>query len=245
MHQMILEQSQEPLHSLRFVRSCSSALSPSLMERLEAAHGVPVVEAYGMTEASHQMTSNPLPPRRRIPGSVGVPAGAEVRIVDTQWREVAEGQAGEVAIRGPGLTSGYLNNPEANAESFSEGWFRTGDRGSIEGGYLRLLGRIKEMIIRGGENISPQEVEEVLRSHPVVTDAVCFGIDDEKYGQLVGAAVTLSAEVSTNELRDYCRASLAAFKVPEVVHVLDAIPRTATGKVQRRRIAAQLTDGSA
>lgn len=245
MHQMILEQSQEPLHSLRFVRSCSSALSPSLMERLEAAHGVPVLEAYGMTEASHQMTSNPLPPRRRIPGSVGVPTGAEVRIVDTQWREVAEGQAGEVAIRGPGLTSGYLNNPEANAESFSEGWFRTGDRGSIEGGYLRLLGRIKEMIIRGGENISPQEVEEVLRSHPVVTDAVCFGIDDEKYGQLVGAAVTLSAEVSTNELRDYCRASLAAFKVPEVVHVLDAIPRTATGKVQRRRIAAQLTDGSA
>jgi acyl-CoA synthetase (AMP-forming)/AMP-acid ligase II len=241
-HQMILEHFGEPLPALRFTRSCSSALQPSLMERLETAHGVPVLEAYGMTEASHQMTSNPLPPGDRLPGSVGIPAGAEVRIVDAEWREVTGGEVGEVAVRGPGLTPGYLNNPEANAESFSDGWFRTGDRGVIEGGYLRLLGRIKEMIIRGGENISPYEVEEVIRSHPSVTDAVCFGIDDEKYGQIVGAAATLAADVGVDELRDFCRESLAPFKVPEVIYIMEAIPRTATGKVQRRRLAAQLKE---
>jgi acyl-CoA synthetase (AMP-forming)/AMP-acid ligase II len=206
------------------------------MQRAEEAYGVPMLEAYGMTEASHQMASNPLPPGERKPGSVGVASGVEIRIVN-----------GEVTIKGPGVTPGYLNNPEANADSFFEdGWFRTGDRGSLDAdGYLRLEGRIKEMILRGGENISPYEIEEVLLAHPAVADAIAFGIDDEKYGERVGAAVTISAEVGERELIDHCRERLAAFKVPETVFVLESIPRTPTGKVQRKRVGESLTQTSA
>jgi acyl-CoA synthetase (AMP-forming)/AMP-acid ligase II len=242
LHQMILDHPAAPAATLRFTRSCSSALSAALMARAEETYGVPMLEAYGMTEASHQMTSNPLPPGRRVPGSVGVPAGAEVRIVDSDGRDVPAGETGEVAIRGPGLTPGYLNNPEANAEAFFDGWFRTGDSGALVDGYLHLRGRIKEMILRGGENISPAEIEDVLLAHPAVAEAVCFGIDDEKYGQVVGAAVTLSAAADPQELRAHCRRSLAAFKVPETIRVLEAIPRTPTGKVQRRVVAAHLAE---
>src|SRR5207237_4406332 len=153
---------------------------------------------------------------------------------------VPEGEAGEVAIRGPGVTPGYLNNPDANAEAFRDGWFRTGDRGVLEGGYLRLQGRIKEMILRGGENISPYEIEEVLLAHPAVIDAVCFGVADEKYGERVGAAVQLAGDADERALADCCRERLAACQVPEVIHILDTIPRTPTGKVQRKRIAEQL-----
>jgi acyl-CoA synthetase (AMP-forming)/AMP-acid ligase II len=240
-HTELVEHGTAPAPGIRFVRSCSSALSPALMERLEKIYDAPVLEAYGMTEASHQMTSNPLPPRPHQSGSVGIPAGAQVRIVDKAGRDVAAGQAGEVAVAGPGLTPGYLNDPRANAESFFGGWFRTGDRGLLSGGYLRLEGRIKELIIRGGENISPGEIEDVLKAHPAVADAVCFGIDDEKYGQVVGAAVVLRGETDGAQLRESCRASLADFKVPKVIHVVPAIPRTPTGKVQRNRIGAQLT----
>jgi acyl-CoA synthetase (AMP-forming)/AMP-acid ligase II len=244
LHQMLLEREDDEgvPKTLRFVRSCSSALSPALMERVEAVYRAPMLEAYGMTEASHQMASNPLPPAERKPGSVGVATGTRIRIVDAKGRDVAEGAPGEVAISGPGVMSGYLANPEANAESFFDDWFRTGDRGVLDAdGYLRLEGRLKEMILRGGENISPYEIEEALLSHPAVSDAICFGIDDEKYGERVGAAVTLSSETDPRELIDHCRERLAAFKVPEVVHVLDAIPRTPTGKVQRKRVGATLS----
>jgi len=241
MHQELIEHGAAPSQSFRFVRSCSSALSPGLMKRLEGIYQVPVLEAYGMTEASHQMTSNPLPPRPCRPGSVGVAAGAEVRIIDKAGRVRPAGQAGEVTVRGPGLTPGYLNDPEANAESFAGGWFRTGDRGVLADGYLRLEGRIKELIIRGGENISPAEIEAVLMDHPAVADAVCFGIDDEKYGQVVGAAVVLRERADEAELRRRCRESLADYKVPAVIHLVSKIPRTATGKPQRVRVAAQLT----
>ncbi len=239
-HQELIEHGTAPAPSIRFVRSCSSALSPGLMVRLEKIYEAPVLEAYGMTEASHQMTSNPLPPWQHRPGSVGIPAGAEVRIVNKSGRDVQGGQVGEVAVRGPGLTPGYLSDPRANAESFFNGWFRTGDRGLLDEGYLRLEGRIKELIIRGGENISPGEVEAVLKAHPAVADAVCFGVDDEKYGQVVGAAVVLKGDADAAGLRARCRESLAGFKVPKVIHVVREIPRTPTGKVQRNRIAAQL-----
>jgi acyl-CoA synthetase (AMP-forming)/AMP-acid ligase II len=247
LHQMLLERidADGPPDTLRFARSCSSALTPALMQRAEEMLRAPVLEAYGMTEASHQMASNPLPPAARKPGSVGIATGTEIRIVDAQGRDVPGGGAGEVAIRGPGVTAGYLNNPEANAESFFDGWFRTGDRGSFDDeGYLRLEGRIKEMILRGGENISPYEIEEVLLAHPAVADAICFGIDDEKYGERVGAAVALKGAADDRELIAYCRERLAAFKVPEVVHVLEAIPRTPTGKVQRKRVGAALSHGA-
>jgi acyl-CoA synthetase (AMP-forming)/AMP-acid ligase II len=244
LHQMILEKvdDEAPPETLRFVRSCSSAVSPALIERGEQVYGAPMLEAYGMTEASHQVASNPLPPARRVPGSVGVATGTEVRVVDRQRRFLPEGSAGEVVIRGPGLTPGYLNNPQANAEAFFDGWFRTGDRGVLEGGYLRLEGRLKEMILRGGENVSPAEIEDVLRAHPAVADAVCFGVEDEKYGEEVAAAVALSGEVDEGLLRAYCRERLSAFKVPKTIHILPRIPRTPTGKLQRRRVAAYIAE---
>ncbi len=238
LHQMILDKADVagPPQTLRFVRSCSSALSPALAERAEREYAVPMLEAYGMTEASHQMSSNPLPPGARLAGSVGVPTGTQIRIAGKTGAFLPDGSAGEVVIRGPGVMSGYVNNPAATAEAFFGEWFRTGDRGVLRDGYLFLEGRIKEMIIRGGENISPAEVEAVLLSHPAVRDAVCFGVADEKYGELVGAAVTLSADADVAALTAHCRERLAAFKVPATIDVLPEIPRTATGKVQRRRV---------
>jgi acyl-CoA synthetase (AMP-forming)/AMP-acid ligase II len=240
LHRMILDQPGEPSATLRFVRSCSSALPPELMHEAEARYGVPMIEAYGMTENTHQMTSNPLPPAVRVPGSVGVPAGADVRIVDAAGADVPAGETGEVAVRGPGLTPGYLHNDRANAESFFDGWFRTGDEGVLEDGYLRLRGRLKEMIIRGGENISPYEIEAVLQAHPDEAEAVVFGVDDRKYGQTVAAAVILRGSVGAAELREEARRSLAAFKVPDRIHILEEIPKTPTGKVQRSRMAARI-----
>jgi oxalate---CoA ligase len=239
-HQKLLARLDEPPSTLRFVRSCSSALSPDMMREVEDRLGVPMVEAYGMTEATHQMTSNPLPPSQRRPGSVGVSAGAEVRIVDDSGRDVPEGDSGEVAVRGPGLTPGYLNNEKANAESFFDGWFRTGDVGVLQGGFLSLKGRRKEMINRGGENISPYEVEAVLLTHPLVSEAVAFSVPDDKYGERVAAAVVLRGEISSDELKRHAGESLAAFKVPDSIHPLPEIPRTPTGKVQRSRMAAHL-----
>jgi acyl-CoA synthetase (AMP-forming)/AMP-acid ligase II len=189
-----------------------------------------------MTEASHQIASNPLPPGRRLAGSVGIPTGTEIRVVDEAGAPVPGGTAGEVAIRGPGVTPGYLGNAEANEAAFVDGWFLTGDQGLVSDGYLRLVGRIKEMIIRGGENVSPLEVEAVLLGHPAVADAVCFGVPDEKYGEEVVAAVALSGEAEPAVLVDFCRERLAAFKAPKSVYVLDRIPRTATGKLQRKRM---------
>ncbi len=239
LHQMILDKADEagPPQTLRFARSCSSALSPALAARAERAYGVPILQAYGMTEASHQLSSNPLPPGIRLPSSVGVPTGTQIRIADQSGTFRPDGSPGEVVIRGPGVMSGYVNNPAATAEAFFGEWFRTGDRGVLRDGYLFLEGRIKEMIIRGGENIAPAEIEQVLMSHPAVRDAVCFGVADEKYGELVGAAVTLAAAADVKDLVAHCRGQLAAFKVPARIDVLSEIPRTATGKVQRRRVA--------
>jgi acyl-CoA synthetase (AMP-forming)/AMP-acid ligase II len=241
LHQMVLERGparpSERLQ-LRFVRSCSSALSPELLGRAEDLLGVPVIEAYGMTEASHEMSANPLPPGRRIAGSVGVPTGVEISIADGRGNQVVEGDVGEVVIRGPGVMSGYLANEQANAESFHGDWFRTGDQGRFADRYLTLTGRIKEIIIRGGENISPLEVEAVLLLHPAVSEAVVYGIPNSKYGQVVGAAVVPRADVTDSELVAHCRLHVAAFKAPSVVHIVESIPRTPTGKVQRPRMAA-------
>jgi acyl-CoA synthetase (AMP-forming)/AMP-acid ligase II len=136
--------------------------------------------------------------------------------------------------------SGYLNNAAANEDAFVGDWFRTGDRGVVRDGYLYLEGRLKEMILRGGENISPAEIEQALLAHPAVTDAVCFGVSDARYGEVPAAAVTLGQDVPVSELTGHCRERLAAFKVPTAIYVLPEIPRTATGKVQRRRVGEHI-----
>jgi acyl-CoA synthetase (AMP-forming)/AMP-acid ligase II len=228
---------------LRFIRSSSAALPPSVLASLEALFGAPAVEAYGMTEASHQMCSNPLPPRAHKPGSVGPGAGAEVRILGGEGGFLAVGERGEVVIRGPGVTAGYERNPEANVTAFHDGWFRTGDEGYLdEDGYLFLTGRLKEMINRGGEKVSPVEVEEVLLQHPAVAQAAVFAIPHERLGEEVGAAVVLceGTAPTERELRDHCGATLAAFKVPRRVVLLDEIPKGPTGKLQRIGLAQRL-----
>jgi oxalate---CoA ligase len=242
-HQMLAGRSDrtrpEDADSLRFARSCSSALAPDLMARLEALLGVPVLEAYGMTEASHQMASNPLPPGERRPGSVGLGTGIEIAILDERGALMPAGTAGEVVIRGPNVMDGYEANPSANAEAFTDGWFRTGDEGTLdEAGYLTLRGRIKELINRGGEKIAPREIDEVLLRHPAVAEAVTFGQPHPSWGEEVVAAVVLSGEVEERELTDFCREHLADFKVPRRLYFVEQIPRTATGKVQRRHVAA-------
>jgi acyl-CoA synthetase (AMP-forming)/AMP-acid ligase II len=228
---------------LRFIRSCSSSLSPTTLHALERRFGVPVLDAYGMTEASHQMASNPLPPDEHRPGTVGRGTGVEIGIMERSGRLLAAGQPGEVVVRGPNVIDGYDGSPEANAESFIQGWFRTGDQGRLDGdGYLTLIGRIKELINRGGEKIAPGEVDEVLTAHPAVAEAVTFGIPHATWGEEVAAAIVLSVEVSEKELISHCRERLAEFKVPRRLYFVDSIPRTATGKVQRRHVAAALID---
>ncbi|HEX2171735.1 MAG TPA: acyl--CoA ligase [Dehalococcoidia bacterium] len=245
-HQLLLARSrvgERPAgaESLRFIRSCSSALAPETMRLLEDRFGAPVLEAYGMTEASHQMSSNPLPPEPRLAGSVGRGTGVQIGIMDDQGTLLPTGSAGEVVIQGPNVTAGYENNPAANAEAFTKGWFRTGDLGVLdEAGYLSLLGRIKELINRGGEKIAPREIDELLQSHPAVAEAVSFGMPHPVWGEEVGVAVVLKGEATEADLVKHCRESLAEFKVPKKVFILDAIPRTATGKVQRRNVAAAL-----
>ena len=223
---------------LRFVRTCSSALTPAQMAEMEARYGVPVLEAYGMTEASHQMASNPLPPGRRQPGSVGPGTGVEIATMSEAGQLLPPGTAGEVVIRGPNVIDGYESNAEANAASFTEGWFRTGDLGMLDkDGYLTLSGRLKELINRGGEKIAPLEVDAVLEAHPAVAEAVSFGLPHPTWGEQVAAAVVLSSPADEQELLAYCREHLAEFKVPTTIYLVEAIPRTATGKVQRRFVA--------
>jgi acyl-CoA synthetase (AMP-forming)/AMP-acid ligase II len=234
---------QAPPRTLRFIRSCSSALSPDLMRQLEGRFNVPVLDAYGMTEAAHQMASNPLPPEERVPGSVGRPTGVGMAILDEAGNELSAGVAGEVAVRGPNVMDGYESNPSANEEAFTRGWFRTGDQGILDQqGYLTLVSRIKELINRGGEKIAPGEVDEVLRQHPGVAEAVAFGVPHAGWGEEVAAAVVLVSQVGEKELIAFCRERLADFKVPRRIHILEEIPRTATGKVQRRNLAASLGD---
>jgi acyl-CoA synthetase (AMP-forming)/AMP-acid ligase II len=223
---------------LRFIRSCSASLPPQVMHDLEAAFGAPVLEAYGMTEAAHQMASNPLPPGSRKPGAVGPGTNVGISIRDANGQELAAGERGEVCISGPNVVKGYENNPEANATAFFGEWFRTGDQGFLdEHGYLTLSGRLKEMINRGGEKISPHEIDEVLLTHPAVGEAVCFGVPHKMWGEEVAAAVTLKGAATEADLLAFCKEQLAEFKRPKQIHITDAIPRTATGKIQRRVVA--------
>ena len=248
MHQLLLARAhQKPAEaaSLRFIRSCSAPLSSELIDKIEGLFGVPFVEAYGMTEAAHQMTSNPLPPRHRKPGSVGVGTGLRISIMDKAGNHLGIDQRGEVAIQGANVFRGYENNPEANARAFANGWFRTGDEGMLDADcYLHLTGRIKDIIIRGGENIAPHEVDEILLKHSAVAAAVTFGCAHPTLGEEVAAAVVLHEPSGTTEtaLIKHCRESLAEYKCPTKIYLVESIPTTATGKIRRRAVAAALAD---
>jgi acyl-CoA synthetase (AMP-forming)/AMP-acid ligase II len=247
MHQTILTRAGRhkeiiARHSLRFVRSSSSSLPPTVIGELEAAFKCPVIEAYGMTEAAHQMASNPLNGLRK-PGSVGIPAGPEIAIMDEVGRLLSRGETGEVVIRGENVTAAYENNPKANGEAFVNGWFRTGDQGVIDAdGYLTLTGRLKEIINRGGEKISPREVDEALMDHPAVLQAVAFAVPHPMLGEDVGAAVVLREGLSATEqeLGAFLSERLAAFKTPRKILFLAEIPKGATGKLQRIGLAQKL-----
>ncbi|OTA70275.1 peroxisomal-coenzyme A synthetase [Hypoxylon sp. EC38] len=241
-HQILLKNpAPSPLPKIRFIRSCSSPLSPTVFHQLEEKFKAPVLEAYAMTEAAHQMTSNPLPPGKRKPGTVGLGQGVEVKILDDAGDEVPQGTEGEICIRGENVTKGYLNNPAANASSFTKGgFFRTGDQGKKdEDGYIIITGRIKELINKGGEKISPIELDNVLTRHPSVSEAVSFAIPDELYGQDIGVAVVLKsgAKLEEDELRAWVNEKLAKFKVPKKIYFTEVMPKTATGKIQRRIVA--------
>ncbi len=248
MHQTILaraERNREIIARapLRFLRSSSASLPAQAMKDLAATFNAPVIEAYGMTEASHQMCSNPLPPKAQKPGLVGLPAGPEVAIMDDDGTILPQGDIGEVVIRGPNVTKGYEANPEANAKAFTNGWFRTGDQGMFDkDGYLLLTGRLKELIKRGGEQVSPLEVDGVLSEHPAVAQALTFSVPHPMLGEEVAAAVVLreGMAVTERELRDFAAKHLADFKVPRKVVFLPEIPKGATGKLQRIGLAEKL-----
>ena len=248
MHQAILTRAPRnkeiiAKNPLRFLRSSSSSIPPQVITELEAVFGSPLIEAYGMTEATHQMASNPLPPAKRKPGAVGLAAGPEVQIMDEAGNILSPDTVGEIVIRGANVTTGYENNPKANAEGFTNGWFRTGDQGVKDAeGYVSLTGRLKEIINRGGEKISPREIDEVIMDHPAVAQVVCFGVPHPKLGEEVGAAVVLKegATATEKDIQAFVATRVADFKVPKKVLILPEIPKGATGKLQRIGLAQKL-----
>ncbi|WP_041368239.1 acyl--CoA ligase [Methylocella silvestris] len=247
MHQAILTRAANnkeiiARYPLRFIRSSSSSMPPQVITELEATFHSPVIESYGMTEAAHQMASNPLHGVRK-PGSVGLAAGPEVAIMDETGGFLRAGEIGEIVIRGENVTAGYENNPKANAEAFTNGWFRTGDQGVMdEGGYVTLTGRLKEIINRGGEKVSPREVDEALMDHPAVLQVVTFAVPHDKLGEDVAAAVVLreGTTATEQELRAFLSERIAAFKTPRKILFLAEIPKGATGKLQRIGLAQKL-----
>ncbi|WP_032918498.1 acyl--CoA ligase [Mesorhizobium erdmanii] len=248
MHQAILvraRRNEQILNNLalRFVRSSSASLPPPVFRELEQTFRCPVIEAYGMTEATHQMASNPVTHGQQRPGSVGMAAGPEIRILDRAGLMLPVGQEGEICIKGDNVMAGYENNPAANAASFVDGWFRTGDQGYLdESGYLRITGRIKEIINRGGEKVSPLEVDAVLLEHPAIAQVVTFAIPDESLGEEVAVAIVLVEGTSPTavELQNFAAKRLARFKVPKTVLFLAELPKGPTGKVQRIGLAKTL-----
>lgn len=249
MHQAILARASrnaEALssHRLRFIRSASSPLFPSVRSGLESAFGVPALNAYGMTEAAHQISSVRLPGDRRSSGAamtVGYPSGPEVAVLGSDGALLTAGKTGEIVLRGPQVISAYLSPAGANESAFSGGWFRTGDEGFLSSeGELVLTGRLKEIINCAGEKVSPVEIDTALMSHPAVTQAVTFGVPCPIRGEKIYAAVVLSAEAGERELQSFMRDRLARFKVPEKILILDEIPKGPTGKMQRTSMSARL-----
>ena len=245
MHQAILLRARRNLEiakvlKLRLIRSSSASLPPAVFKDLNDVFSCPVIEAYGMTEATHQMTSNPLPPKQQKAGFVGLPAGPEVCIMNENGNLMKQGEVGEVCIKGENVTLGYDNNEEANKTSFTNGWFRTGDQGYFDkDGYLKISGRLKEIINKGGEKISPLEVDNVLMDHPFVEQAVCFGYEDKMLGEEIATAIIVKEGMNCTEedVKIYANEKLAKFKVPKKIFFVNEIPKGATGKLQRNTLA--------
>ena len=245
MHQAILIRAPRNIdiikkNQLKFIRSSSASLPSIVMKSLEKAFNTCVIESYGMTEATHQMTSNPLPPNKRKAGSVGLAAGPEVALLKNNKiiynKKANKDITGQIIIKGENVTAGYINNPKANSESYVNGWFLTGDEGIFDkDGYLRITGRLKEIINRGGEKISPKEIDEILMEHEYIQQAVAFSVPHEKLGEDLYAAVIIrdNKNISENELKDYCRKRLTQFKIPKKILIVNEIPKGATGKLQR------------
>ena len=249
MHQAILSRAKRNSHiiekiRLRFIRSSSASLPPQVMKELESIFSCPIIEAYGMTEASHQMASNPLGKNLQKPGTVGLSAGPEVAILEENGSNfLSTDEIGEIVIKGGNVFRGYENNPEANKKSFMDDWFRTGDQGFIdEEGFITISGRLKEIINRGGEKISPREVDEVLMDHPNVEQVVTFAIPHDKLGEEIAAAIVLNQQGATSEeeLKTYAASKLSDFKVPRNIIFLEEIPKGATGKLQRIGLSKKL-----
>jgi acyl-CoA synthetase (AMP-forming)/AMP-acid ligase II len=225
---------------LRFIRSGAGRLPEDVISVLEKAFNVPLIERYGMTETNGTVTSNPMPPGKRKPGTVGVAEENEVRIMDQDGNFLAQGEAGEIVVRGPCVFGGYDNDPEANADAFFDGWFRTGDEGVFdEDGYLTLTGRIKEVINRGGEKVSPVQVDAALMGHPAVKDAAAFPVPHPTLGEEVAAVVIpeANADLKAEDLQAYLGERLSGFKRPKMIVFAEEIPKGATGKVQRHKLA--------
>ena len=245
MHQAILLRAQKNLDkakklNLRFIRSSSASLPPAIFEQLNDIFQTPVIEAYGMTEATHQMASNPLPPAIQKPGLVGMPAGPEICIMNDKNEKLSQGEIGEICIKGDNVTNGYENNPEANKQSFVNDWFRTGDEGFFdEDGYLKISGRLKEIINKGGEKISPLEVDNILMDFPPIDQALCFGYKDKMLGEDIAVAIKLKENKSCTEddIKSYANEKLAKFKIPKKIFIVEDIPKGATGKLQRIGLA--------
>ena len=245
MHQAILLRARRNLEvakllKLRLIRSSSASLPPAVFNDLNDVFSCPVIEAYGMTEATHQMTSNPLPPKQQKAGFVGLPAGPEVCIMNENGEVLKQGDEGEVCIKGENVTLGYDNNEEANKTSFTNGWFRTGDQGYFDNeGYLKISGRLKEIINKGGEKISPLEVDNVLMDHPLIDQAVCFGYEDKMLGENIASAIIIKSgeTCSENDVLEYAQEKLAKFKIPKKIFFVEEIPKGATGKLQRNVLA--------
>ena len=245
MHQAILLRAQKNSDkakklNLRFIRSSSASLPPVIFEQLNDIFQTPIIEAYGMTEATHQMASNPLPPAIQKPGLVGMPAGPEICIMNDKNEKLSQGQIGEICIKGDNVTNGYENNPEANKQSFVNNWFRTGDEGFFDkDGYLKISGRLKEIINKGGEKISPLEVDNILMDFPPIDQALCFGYKDKMLGEDIAAAIKLKESKSCTEddIKSYANEKLAKFKIPKKIFIVEDIPKGATGKLQRIGLA--------
>ena len=240
------EHNPQGLEQVRFGRSASAPLAPDIQQAFEHLLGIPIVETMGLTETAGQITSNPLPPGLRKTGSPGIAVGGEVIIADEQQQEIRRGHEGEILVRGDNVMNRYLNNAQATQAALtSNGWLRTGDIGRMdEDGYIFVTGRLKELIIKGGENIAPREIDEALYSHPKVIEAAAFACPCQRYGQRVEAAVTLTPGSTTEEkeLLSLCADLLGSFKCPDKVHILAELPKGPSGKIQRLKLAETLLE---